>query len=477
MTLQLYIGVVLALVGIADVAVAQDNTCANAAPDISGLYTSGLFINDEQSPSKSNQVFDFDMKHTGNFSMSWWMVINSPPEETWENVFHKGATKGERGPGLWLHPDVHDNNWMTYGVHISTSTTGNTNPSTDLGFVNGLTIAQSTWYHYTITYGNNGNGNSMEKVYFNGQLEISRERSSETNHDLSSMDTPFYFSDPWYDAADVTLKNLVFSPTVWTDSEVNDVRCGTQGNIRGAPGALGDPHFKTWTGERFDFHGACDLVLLQNHVFDNNKGMDIHIRTKFTKQWSYIESAVLRIGKETLEVTGGTDLEEYYWINKVANGNLDHGIAGFKTEYKKVNSKQRQFIVYLGLDKGKIILQTFKDFVRVDVEDGSRAVFRGSVGLMGVYGTGEKVGRDKTTVIPDTNAFGLEWQVQGSETMLFHNVDGVQAPERCAMPRRTIAHRRLGEVNMSMADAEFACSRVNASDRDACIFDVLATND
>lgn len=408
--------------------------------------------------------------------MSWWMIINSPPEEGWESVFHKGATNSERSPGVWVHSDVHDVQENHHGITISTGTYRSHNPFVHLGFEYELNISPSTWYHYTLTYENNFGGGSTEKVYFDGQLATTRNRESETDHELSNMDTPFYFSDPWYDAADVNVKNLIFSPTAWTESEVNDVRCGTE-NIQVAPGALGDPHFKTWTGERFDFHGACDLVLLQNHAFDNNKGMDIHIRTKFTKHWSYIESAVVRIGKETLEVTGGTDLEEYYWINKVANGNLDHGIAGFKTEYKKVNSKERQFIVYLGLDKGKIILKTFKDFVRVDVEDGSRGVFRGSVGLLGFYGTGEKVGRDKTTVIPDTNAFGLEWQVQGSETMLFHNVDGVQAPERCAMPRRTIARRRLGEVNMSMADAEFACSRVNASDRDACIFDVLATND
>jgi len=47
-----------------------------------------------------------------------------------------------------------------------------------------------------------------------------------------------------------------------------------------SPGAQGDPHFKTWSQKSFDFHGVCDLMMLSNEKFENNLGMDIHIRTK-----------------------------------------------------------------------------------------------------------------------------------------------------------------------------------------------------
>ena len=40
------------------------------------------------------------------------------------------------------------------------------------------------------------------------------------------------------------------------------------------------PAVKTWTGESYDFHGACDLVLLSNPSYGNGQEMDIHIRTK-----------------------------------------------------------------------------------------------------------------------------------------------------------------------------------------------------
>jgi len=37
--------------------------------------------------------------------------------------------------------------------------------------------------------------------------------------------------------------------------------------------------------------------------------------------------------------------------------------------------------------------------------------------------------------------------------------------------------RRLGEVFITKEEAAQACARVDEADRDACIFDVLATND
>merc|ERR1711935_1288174 len=53
-------------------------------------------------------------------------------------------------------------------------------------------------------------------------------------------------------------------------------------------GAEGDPHFITWSGGRFDFHGICDLVLVSTRNFYNTLGMDVHIRTERTRNWSFI---------------------------------------------------------------------------------------------------------------------------------------------------------------------------------------------
>ena len=84
----------------------------------------------------------------------------------------------------------------------------------------------------------------------------------------------------------------------------------------------GNPHFKTWSGQKFDvsppslflecqaahevlcsrlkpylsfsfviqFHGGCDLVLVTNPAFASWLGMDIYIRTKIKTSWSHIET-------------------------------------------------------------------------------------------------------------------------------------------------------------------------------------------
>ena len=53
---------------------------------------------------------------------------------------------------------------------------------------------------------------------------------------------------------------------------------------------------------RYDFHGICDLVLLDNKAFDDNTGMEIQVRTKPRYQYSYIEAAAIKLGNDILEV-------------------------------------------------------------------------------------------------------------------------------------------------------------------------------
>jgi hypothetical protein len=242
-------------------------------------------------------------------------------------------------------------------------------------------------------------------------------------------------------------------------------------------GAYGDPHLKTWTGDKYDYHGVCDLVLLQNPNFASGLGMDIHMRTNlFFKQFSYISTAVLRIGDETLEVMGGKN-ENSYWINNVFQEDLERGISGYPISFRQVDFRQREFVVALNRNGDSITFKTYKDFVSIGIHTRNSADFGSSLGLMGTFDKGIKLGRDNSTVHKDANAFGEEWQVLADEPMLFHNVAGPQAPEKCDMPTQSVQRRRLGANHISQEDAETACGRVNANDFDACVFDVMATND
>jgi len=244
------------------------------------------------------------------------------------------------------------------------------------------------------------------------------------------------------------------------------------------PSASGDPHFTTWSGKQYDFHGVCDLVLLQNPTFENGVGLDIHIRTKQIKQFSYIASAALRIGHETFEVMGDNK-ENLFWINKQEGRKVDSGIVGLISGYpitsKKLNSKQREYVVEL--NGPSIVIKTFKKFVFVGVRDATESTFGLSEGLLGSFGSGDLVFRDNSTVTEDMNAFGQDWQVLPSEGMHFHNLEGPQAPEKCEIPQSSNIRRRLFESDVSQEEAKISCGSVDPDVFEMCVFDVMATGD
>ena len=231
--------------------------------------------------------------------------------------------------------------------------------------------------------------------------------------------------------------------------------------------------------------GGCDLVLTSVPQFANGLGLRIHIRTKINTWWSFIESAVLQLGSDLLEVKGGPTGGQY-WINGVAGSEGDSNKMPFSAYHlttHRVSNGQMKYRIDFGNGKDAIALETFKDWVRVSVR-AQTDQFHGAVGLMGSHPTGEKLARNGTTVFADddTDAFGLEWQVQPEEDMLFREIRGVQAPQQCEMPSMSASakrnlRRRLGEALITEEDAQIACAKVTADERDACVFDVLATND
>jgi len=249
-----------------------------------------------------------------------------------------------------------------------------------------------------------------------------------------------------------------------------------------SPTSYGDPHFITWGGDAFDFHGGCDLVLLENPGFANGLGMNVHIRTNIKTWWSHIKSAAVQIGDHTLEITAGTGSAGNYWINGGNKMELQTGdafIGDFPIHFKRINDHQSATRINLG-NGDAISVETFKDFVRVNFKDKSETAFKGSAGLLGSYEHGSKVGRNGTAVFVSPNEFGQEWMVRPTDTILFHDTDAAQLPLVCPMPDTTEKKeaRRLGEGSISEEDAALACARVNAGiHRDACIFDVMATQD
>jgi hypothetical protein len=239
-------------------------------------------------------------------------------------------------------------------------------------------------------------------------------------------------------------------------------------------GTYGDPHFKTWSGKHYDFHGACDLVLIKSSTFESGLGIDVHIRTKMKRDMSYISSAALRIGKDVLEVGS----KGVYYLNGVEGAELPSEFSGFPFSYTQPNDIEHVFDIHLA-GREHIKIKVFKDLVSVLVEQGDYVNFGDSAGLMGEFEQGLMMARDGKTLLEDPSAFGVEWQVRDTEPMLFQDARFPQYPQACTLPTPkpvSQLRRRLSEASSEELAAEKACAHWGEG-KDDCVFDILATGD
>jgi hypothetical protein len=248
-------------------------------------------------------------------------------------------------------------------------------------------------------------------------------------------------------------------------------------------GSKGDPHFKTWRGEHFEYHGQCDLVLAKSDDFADGVGLDVQIRTKLVRFWSYIKQAAIRIGDDILEVEGSADMEDlesHYWVNFEYQGEVST-LGGFPVIFTKPNSYKRKFVIDLSskYPDQRIIVSTYKEFVRVDFENGTQESFGKTVGLLGEFSTGKTLSRDGTE-LHDFYELGNAWQVLPMEDMLFHDVSDPQFPKKCIEPEdpQGARRRRLEEMTVTTEQAEKACAHLkDPGDRKECVYDIVATQD
>ncbi|CAJ1939578.1 unnamed protein product [Cylindrotheca closterium] len=265
----------------------------------------------------------------------------------------------------------------------------------------------------------------------------------------------------------------------WQTGDVIYPLVGAENDGGGNTG--GDPHFTTWSNEHYEYHGQCDLTLVKDADFIEGKGLDIQIRTKVVRFWSYIKSVAIKIGDDILEIEGSPnadDAEAHYWINYEYQGDLDT-FAGFPVTQELPSVYKRHYIIKVN-ESTSIVVQLYKEFVRVKF-NGDQSVFGNTIGLLGNYKTGQLLARDGSTVMDDFAEFGDEWQVLPSEPRLFHEVSEPQFPELCIKPEdpRGERKRRLAESSISIEAAEAACGSALTDPLTIkdCVYDILATQD
>lgn len=402
-----------------------------------------------------------------NWRDALWMDFNAPTEQEYFNVemdISKIDVLGCGGPfGRETHPK--------YQLTLTDRTTGTVVDVQEVTGADSPNLYTFVWTHHVVTF-NKGSATDLTLQF------ILLESGYACFDNLKITSTVTAIDD---DNDSVVNEDDLCSGTAPGES-VDQNGCSDAQLAALQSGANGDPHFVTFRGERFDFHGECSLELVSDPTFMEGKGLDIHIKTEIRRNWSFIKSAAIRIGQDILEVEGGTDAN-HYWFNNQYQGKLS-SIGGFSVSYKKANSKSRSYTIKLSRDD-KIELRTYKDFVRVNIVKPRKELYGNTIGILGDFITGKKLARNGHTIIEDYNEFGQEWQVQPSSPQLFHEVSGPQAPfEKCILPSQHAGkeeknRRRLGQATISEEQAKAACEKVGVphQDVDACIFDVLATED
>lgn len=246
-------------------------------------------------------------------------------------------------------------------------------------------------------------------------------------------------------------------------------------------GMMGEPHIKTWSGDWYDWQGECDAVLLHAPDFKGGLGLDIHTRTRIQYDYSYIETAAIKIGDEILEISGHGE----YFLNGVNHASLPSKISDHVVTHEEVDTQEHRYNVELGHGVS-LAIKSHKDFVSVGIDIESSKLseseflqwFTNSTGLMGSFETGAMLARDGVTVLSDPNEMGQEWQVRESEPQLFQHIREPQYPQMCRLPSASASpKRRLGE-SIPREKVEEACSMYKDEEaKERCIVDIMATGD
>jgi hypothetical protein len=135
------------------------------------------------------------------------------------------------------------------------------------------------------------------------------------------------------------------------------------------------------------------MILTKDDTFANGLGLELQIRTKLVRFWSYIKSSAIRIGDDILEIEGSadpvlTEAKNHYWINFEYQGELTT-LGGFPVKYhlKDKYQSKRWFEIDLSskYPGQNIVISSFNEFIRVDFQNGSDESFGNTIGLLGDF--------------------------------------------------------------------------------------------
>ena len=254
-----------------------------------------------------------------------------------------------------------------------------------------------------------------------------------------------------------------------------------------------DPHFYTWGSMWYDYHGGCDIVLI------NNALLDLHVATEPMVGYAGISKVVVKMhgsGKKLeIQDNGDTYVDGVFsplGVPSLFDGyTVDTTTSGSGDTYKiELSSSPLQFI--------SINRWSYNLDVQVQAHG---SLFAGSKGMCGSWNSGGVKKRDGSTFpAPDPLLYADEWQVQAGEHHFEAPFPAVacSAPPTCGKDLKEDLQQKLedGETAEAIIDeTESPCGRTGGrklrsscrktcDDIDAvlypehklnCLFDVIVT--
>jgi len=249
-------------------------------------------------------------------------------------------------------------------------------------------------------------------------------------------------------------------------------------------GAGGDPHIKLFSGASFDFHGHCDLLLLDSPAAANGAGVSIQVRSSpYKETFSYTSAAAIQIGDHVLTI-GSNGQHAIDGVPQVVGktGALVVDKLHQHPVHSSASKKGRHvYKIHLknGPDHGReeIDVREYKNWITIAIIHPTLANWEKSVGLLGRFPDGALLGRDGKTIHASYVDFGQDWQVAPGDSLLGPGpfLDHSCAPLEAQVKLRRIG-RRLEESSITRAQAAKACEHWGNQIED-CVNDVQISED
>ena len=205
--------------------------------------------------------------------------------------------------------------------------------------------------------------------------------------------------------------------------------------------------------------------------------VQIHARTRRTRQWSAIEAIAFKVGKETGEIESDQG-------NLFMNGN---NVKTYQSDtiavtYSKMKKRNIQYEIVFNKDKTLLVrANTRTKMVFVTISGNF------SEGTVGVLGSPHKPGmfaRNGTDMAgQDINEFVESWQTTADDPKLFQHDRYPQHPTKCLYKMSEIKaqmrSRHLKEIHgITREEANAACNGHPVGPlRDFCVEDLMNTGD